>query len=57
VLDAILRLMQPGKEYSRAELADVLGLTAGRWNAAIRELRRRGRVRQEGQRRGRDIKR
>jgi type I restriction enzyme S subunit len=51
-LDAILRLMQPGKEYSRAELADVLGLTASRWNAAIKELKCRGRVRQVGERRG-----
>ena len=52
VLTAILGRMQPGKEYSRADLADPLGLTAGRWNAAIQELKRRGQVRQAGARRG-----
>ena len=52
ILDAILRLMQPGKEYSRAEIADVLGLSSSRWNAAIQELKRRGKVRQMGERSG-----
>jgi type I restriction enzyme S subunit len=52
VLTAILGLMQPGQEYSRAELADALGLSTGRWNAAIQELKRRGQVRQVGEKRG-----
>jgi type I restriction enzyme S subunit len=49
VLTTILNRMQPGREYSRAELADPLGLSTGRWNAAIQELRRRGKVRQVGE--------
>jgi len=52
VLTAILGLMQPGQDYSRADLADALGLTTGRWNAAIQELKRRGQVRQVGEKRG-----
>jgi type I restriction enzyme S subunit len=52
VLVAILGHMQPGREYSRAHLADTLGLTTGRWNAAIQELKRRGQVRQVGEKRG-----
>ncbi len=52
VISAILDLMQPGREYSRADLADTLGLNTGRWNAAIQELKRRGQVRQVGEKRG-----
>lgn len=52
VLAAILNRMKPGHEYSRAEIADPLGLSPGRWNAAIQELKRRGQVRQVGERRG-----
>jgi type I restriction enzyme S subunit len=52
VLAAIIDRMQPGREYSRADLADPLGLSAGRWNAAIQELKRRGQVRQVGEKRG-----
>jgi type I restriction enzyme S subunit len=52
VVAAILDHMQPGREYSRADLADALGLSTGRWNAAIQELKRRGKVRQMGERRG-----
>jgi type I restriction enzyme S subunit len=52
VLAAILDFMQPGREYSRTDLADALGLPTGRWNAAIQELKRRGQVRQVGERRG-----
>lgn len=51
-LAAILCHMQPNREYSRAEIADALGLSIGRWNAAIQELKRRGKVRQVGERRG-----
>jgi type I restriction enzyme S subunit len=51
-LTAILDRMQPGREYSRADLADALGLSVGRWNVAIQELKRRGQVRQEGEKRG-----
>ena len=52
VLTAILDRMEPGREYSRADLADALGLSAGRWNVAIQELKRRGQVWQEGEKRG-----
>jgi len=52
VLNAILGLMQPGREYSRADLAGTLGLTTGRWNVAIYELKRRGQVKQMGEKRG-----
>ena len=48
----ILATMQPGREYARADLADPLGLTTGQWNAAIQELKRVGKVRQVGERRG-----
>jgi type I restriction enzyme S subunit len=44
--------MQPGREYARADLADSLGLSTGQWNAAIQELKRRGQVRQVGEKRG-----
>jgi type I restriction enzyme S subunit len=52
VLAAILAHIQPDKEYSRADLADALGLSTGRWSAAIQELKRRGKVRQTGEKRG-----
>jgi type I restriction enzyme S subunit len=52
VTAAILACMQPGREYARAEIADALGLSAGRWNAAIQELKRVGKVRQAGEKRG-----
>jgi type I restriction enzyme S subunit len=52
VLAAILGHMQPGHEYSRAELNEALGLSTGRWNAAIQELKRREKVRQVGEKRG-----
>jgi hypothetical protein len=52
VLTAILDLMQPSQKYVRAGLADSLGLSTGRWNAAIQELKRRGQVRQVGEKRG-----
>jgi len=48
----ILAVMQPGREYVRADLAEPLGLTTGQWNAAIQELKRGGKVRQVGERRG-----
>lgn len=49
---AILAQMQPGQEYSRAQLADALGLSVYEWNMAIRELKESGRVVQTGERRG-----
>ncbi len=52
VLAAILVRMQPGRDYVRAELADPLGLSTGQWNAAIQELKRGGKVRQIGEKRG-----
>lgn len=52
IIDRILAAMQPGREYARADLVEPLGLTTGQWNAAIQELKRRGKVRQIGERRG-----
>ncbi len=52
VTAAILGRMQPGREYARADLADPLGLSTGRWNAAIQELKRQRKVRQLGEKRG-----
>ncbi len=52
VLIAILGVMQPGREYARTDLVDHLGVSTGRWNAAIQELKRRGQVRQVGEKRG-----
>ena len=49
---AILAQMQPGQEYSRAQLAEALGLSVYEWNVAIRELKESGRVVQAGERRG-----
>ncbi|UJX41540.1 restriction endonuclease subunit S [Desulfovibrio sp. JY] len=49
---AILVQMQPGQEYSRAQLAEALGLSVYEWNMAIRELKESGRVVQTGERRG-----
>jgi len=48
----ILAAMQPGHEYARADLVEPLGLTTGQWNAAIQELKRVGKVRQVGEKRG-----
>jgi type I restriction enzyme S subunit len=50
--DRILAAMQPGRQYSRADLADPLGLSTGQWNAAIQELKRSGQVQQVGEKRG-----
>lgn len=52
ITSCIIAAMQPGREYSRADLADPLGLTTGQWNAAILELKLRGQVRQVGEKRG-----
>ena len=52
IISRILAAMQPGREYVRADLVEPLGLTTGQWNSAIQELKRRGRVRQVGERRG-----
>lgn len=52
VTAAILGRLQPGREYARAEITDALGLTTGRWNAAIQDLKRQRKVRQLGEKRG-----
>lgn len=49
---AILAQMQPGQEYSRAQLVEALGLSVYEWNMAIRGLKESGRVVQTGERRG-----
>jgi type I restriction enzyme, S subunit len=48
----ILAHMQPGTEYSRANIADALGLSTSDWNWAIRQLKEEGKVVQTGERRG-----
>ena len=48
----ILSHMQPGIAYSRADIADALGLSVSDWNWAIRQLKEEGRVVQTGERRG-----
>ncbi len=52
VAAAILGFLQPGQEYSRADVVDALGLTVGQWNVGIRELKESGAVVQTGERRG-----
>jgi type I restriction enzyme S subunit len=52
IIVRILAAMQPGREYARGDLADPLGLSTGQWNTAIQELKRTGKVRQTGERRG-----
>lgn len=52
IIVRILADMQPGREYARGDLADPLGLSTGQWNTAIQELKRTGKVRQVGERRG-----
>ena len=52
IIARILAAMQPGREYARADLVEPLGLTTGQWNAAIQELKRQGKVRQTGEKRG-----
>jgi len=49
---AILGQMQPGQEYSRAQLTEALGLSVYEWNMAIRELKESRLVVQTGERRG-----
>ena len=49
---AILARMQPGRGYARPDLIEPLGLTTGQGNTAIQELKRVGRVRQMGEKRG-----
>jgi type I restriction enzyme S subunit len=51
IIARILAAVQPGREHARVELLEPLGLTTGQWNAAIQELKRRGKVRQIGERR------
>ena len=52
VTAAILGRMHPGREYSRVDLANALGLTTSRWNVAIQDLKRQRKVRQVGEKRG-----
>ena len=49
---AILAHMLPGRDYSRGEICEALGLLVSEWSWAIRELKDSGRLIQEGERRG-----
>jgi hypothetical protein len=48
----VLAAMQPGRDYSRADLLAVIGISEADWIWAIRQLKERGRVVQKGERRG-----
>ncbi len=50
--DRILSAMQPGRDYSRADVTVASGITDAEWLWAIRQLKEEGRVRQTGERRG-----
>lgn len=52
IIARILATMQPGREYARVDLVEPLGLSTGQWNTAIQELKRVGKVRQVGEKRG-----
>lgn len=48
----ILAAMQPGRDYSRAELLAATGISEADWIWAIRQLKEQGRVVQKGEKRG-----
>jgi type I restriction enzyme S subunit len=48
----ILAAMQPGREYSRADLLAATGISEADWIWAIRQLKEQGRVVQKGEKRG-----
>jgi len=48
----ILSAMQPGRDYSRADVTAASGITDAEWIWAIRQLKEEGKVRQTGERRG-----
>jgi type I restriction enzyme S subunit len=48
----ILSAMQPGRDYSRAELTAATGISDAEWTWAIRQLKDEGKVSQTGERRG-----
>lgn len=50
--DRILSAMQPGRDYSRADVTVASGITDAEWLWAIRQLKEEGKVRQTGERRG-----
>lgn len=50
--ETLLAAMASGREYSRAELAGPLNLSAALWNHGIRQLKEQGLVRQLGEKRG-----
>ena len=50
--DAILAAMQPGQEYSRADILAATGIREADWMWAIKQLKEQGRVVQMGEKRG-----
>ena len=50
--DAILAAMQPGQEYSRADILATTGIREADWMWAIKQLKEQGRVVQIGEKRG-----
>jgi type I restriction enzyme, S subunit len=50
--DRILTVMQPGRDYTRAEITAASGISDTEWTWAIRQLKEKGKVKQSGERRG-----
>jgi type I restriction enzyme, S subunit len=50
--ERILAAMQPGRDYSRAEITAASGISDVEWTWAIRQLKNEDKVRQAGKRRG-----
>jgi biotin operon repressor len=48
----ILAALKSGREYSRADLLAVTGISEADWSWAIRQLKEQGRVVQKGEKRG-----
>lgn len=48
----ILAAMQPGREFSRADLLAATGISEADWTWAIRQLKEQGQVVQTGEKRG-----
>lgn len=52
ITQIILDNMNPGREYSRADITTTTGISNADWTWAIRQLKEEGKVRQIGERRG-----
>ncbi len=50
--DRILNVMQPGRDYTRADITAASGISDAEWAWAIKQLQAKGKVKQNGERRG-----